>query len=206
MPFDPALLERDPDLAALHARYGPPPAWRREPGFAGLVRIILAQQVSFASAEATYGRLEAALGGEVTPERFLEQRDESLRGLGLSRQKTRYGRSLAEEVASGRLDFGRLEALGDDAVRAALVRLTGVGRWTAEVYLLMALSRPDVFPAQDLALLVALERFKGLSARPTPAAALELAEAWRPYRSSAAFLLWHAYLESGRESRKGGEA
>ena len=187
------LARRDPDLGAVVARYGPPPLWAREPGFPTLVLLILEQQVSLASARAAYNRLEAATG-TVTPASLLALADEELRAVGFSRQKTGYARALAAAILDGAFDPDILPELDDDGVRRELTALKGIGPWTAEIYLLMVLRRPDVWPIGDLALATAAQQVKGLAARPTPAALAELAEPWRPWRAVAARVLWHHYL------------
>jgi DNA-3-methyladenine glycosylase II len=186
------LASRDPDLAAVVARHGHPPLWGRPPGYTTLIRIILEQQVSLASAKATYDKLVAAIG-EPTPEAFTTLSDEELKHLGFSRQKTRYVRLLSEEILGG-LDLSELEGLEDDEVRARLMELKGVGRWSSDIYLLMALKRPDVWPRGDLALVNAMMRIKGLPRRPTEEEWGGLAEPWRPYRSVAARIAWFEYL------------
>lgn len=187
------LARRDPTLADVVARLGPPPLWQRTPGFPTLVLLILEQQVSLASARAAFVRLEAALG-VVTPAAFLELDDATLRTVGFSRQKTGYARGLAQAMVDGRFDPVRLEPLDDAEVRTELTRLKGVGPWTAEIYLLMVLRRPDAWPAGDLALATAAQQVKGLPSRPSPAELTALAEGWRPWRAVAARLLWHHYL------------
>jgi DNA-3-methyladenine glycosylase II len=189
------LVAQDPDLAAVVARFGPPPLWAREPGFPTLILLILEQQVSLASARAAYDRLAAAVG-EITPASVLQLDDGTLRAIGFSRQKTAYTRHLAAAIAGGRFDPHALETLSDDAVRAALIALKGIGPWTAEVYLLMALRRPDAWPHHDLGLLVAAQEVKALPQRPTPGELELLAEPWRPYRAVAARILWHHYLST----------
>ena len=189
-----ALVARDGDLAAIVAQHGRPRFWHREPGFPTLVLIILEQQVSLASARATYDRMLEQVGGRLDPARLLELSDKSLRAAGCSRQKTRYCRVLAAAVAAGELPLDELDGLPDEEARARLQTIVGIGRWTADVYLLSALRRPDVWPVGDLALVVALQRIKGLTARPTPAAMTRAGENWRPWRSVAARLLWHDYL------------
>lgn len=190
-----ALTTSDPDLAHIHNSYGPPPFFVREPGFATLVLMILEQQVSLASARAAYDKV-VALIGEMTPEKLLQLDDEQLLGAGVSRQKRRYSRILADAVLSGQLPLDRLHELPDDDVRTALTALTGIGPWTADVYLLMSLRRPDVWPGGDLALQAAIQEVKGLDKRPTAAETLPFAEAWRPWRAVAARMLWHHYLSS----------
>ena len=192
------LAARDPDLARIVAAYGPPPLWAREPGFPTLILLILEQQVSLASARAAFNRLAARLG-VVTPAGFLTLDDAELRAIGFSRQKTGYGRHLAQAIVDGRFDADALAALDDDSVRAALVRLKGIGPWTAEIYLLMVLGRADAWPVHDLALAVAAQAVKGLPARPTPAELAALAEPWRPWRAVAARMLWHYYLAQRRK-------
>jgi DNA-3-methyladenine glycosylase II len=187
------LAARDPDLAGVVARYGVPPLWDRPPGFASLVRIILEQQVSLASALAAYNRLQARLG-TLTPAAFLTLDDVELKAAGFSRQKTRYARLLAEALLSGAFDLDALGSLPDDEVRARLLSLKGIGRWSADIYLLMALCRPDVWPRSDLALVQAVARLKKLPGLPTPEEFEQIGEAWRPYRSAAARLAWFEYL------------
>ena len=191
------LAARDADLAAIAARFGPPPLWARTPGFATLVHLILEQQVSLASAKAAFVKLQTALG-EVEPHALLTLTDDELKAIGFSRQKTRYARLLAEAVRDGQLDFAQLAVLDDDGVRAMLTQLKGIGVWTADCYLLMALRRPDVWPHGDLALAVAWQRLKQLPERPSYAELGALAERWRPWRAVAARLLWHNYLSERR--------
>ncbi len=188
-----SLGTRDARLGAALQRYGVPPLWAREPGFPTLLHIILEQQVSLASARAAFRRL-LEVASPLTPERFLELDDATLKAAGFSRQKTRYGRELAQAVLSGALDLEQLALVEDDEVRGRVTAVKGIGRWTADIYLLMALGRPDVWPSGDLALAVAARSVLGLDALPTSAELLELAENWRPWRAVAARLLWHAYL------------
>jgi DNA-3-methyladenine glycosylase II len=188
------LCRTDPVLAASVARYGPPPLWPREPGFSTLVHIVLEQQVSLASAQAAFDRLGAAIG-EVTPERFLTLGDDELRTIGFSRQKAGYVRRLAEELDGG-LSLEGLERLPDEAARGALIALHGVGPWTADIYLLMVLRRPDVWPHGDQALATAAREVLGLGAQPTFTELAAVAERWRPHRASAARILWHDYLSA----------
>jgi DNA-3-methyladenine glycosylase II len=187
------LGARDPDLRRLARRHGTPPLWDRPPGFATLVLIILEQQVSLASARAAFDRLHAAIGSP-TPRRLLRLGDEELRAIGFSRQKTAYARGLARAILDGGFDLTALADLSDARARAALVRHRGIGDWTADIYLLMALRRPDVWPAGDLALQVAAAEVKGLGARPPRVEMEALAEHWRPWRSVAARMLWQHYL------------
>jgi DNA-3-methyladenine glycosylase II len=194
-----ALSRVDPDLARVAREYGMPQMWEREEGFATLVITILEQQVSLASAAAAFARLLAA-ASPLTPEKFLAFDDAQLRGFGFSRQKALYCRLVARAVVEGELDFDALAGSDDDAVRAALVRLKGVGPWTAEIYLLRSLGRPDAWPSGDLALQLAAQEVKRLPSRPTPAELDALAEAWRPLRAVAARLLWSHYLNRPRSA------
>ena len=190
-----SLVARDAALAGVVERHRPPQFWHRPPGFPTLVLLILEQQVSLSSAAAAYGRLTGRIG-QVTPAGLLASSDEELRGDGFSRQKIRYGRTLASAVLDGTVDLEGLGDLGDGEVRSALTSLPGIGPWTADVYLLSCLRRPDVWPVGDRALQVAAGEVLELPA-PLPAdALLELGERWRPHRSTAARLLWHAYLSA----------
>lgn len=192
------LCAADPDLAAIVERHGVPEFWAREPGFSTLVLLILEQQVSLASARAAYGRLVARLG-VLTPRGVLESSDEELRADGFSRQKNRYVRALAAALEEGALDLDALAAQEDTEARDALVALPGIGPWTAEVYLLSALRRPDTWPTGDIALQEGARRAKRLDLRPSPVELEAIGEAWRPHRATAARLLWHLYLsENGR--------
>ena len=185
-----ALYARDRDLAAIEPAAGPLP-WRVRPaGFSGLLQAIVGQQISNQAAAAVWRRV-AALPGATTPAGLLVCDDTALRGAGLSRPKIAHARALAAAFAEGRLAGAVLAALDDEAAVAAISAVRGLGRWTAEVYLLFALGRDDVFPAADLALAAAAAHLKGLGARPTPVALRALAEPWRPHRALAARLLWH---------------
>jgi DNA-3-methyladenine glycosylase II len=191
------LAARDPDLAGILARHGPPPLLARERGFATLVAIILEQQVSLRSGAAALARLDRAAGG-LTPALVAGLGEERAREAGLTRQKARYVVGLAERAVDGRLDPAALDAVDDDEVRTRLVAIPGIGRWTADIYLLMALGRPDVWPDGDLALAAAMRSAKGLDGLPDAAAQRRIAEAWRPWRAVAARLLWQAYLAGER--------
>lgn len=191
------LTRRDPDLARLVRAYGPPPLWARRPGFATLVHIILEQQVSLASARAAMRRLRAA--GPVTPAHLLTYTDAELKAIGFSRQKTGYARQLALAIVEKRFDPAGLRHLDDEAVKTEMVKLKGIGAWSADIYLLMVLRRPDVWPSGDLALAVAAQKAKRLPARPSPEKLETLSQAWHPWRAVAARILWQAYLsERGR--------
>lgn len=194
------LAQRDPALGSVFRRYGPPPMWARRPGFATLVHIILEQQVSLASAASMFARLKKNVV-PFQPARVMELDEPYLRSLGLTRQKSAYCLNLAESVTTRRLPLARLSQMSDDDARAALVAVKGIGSWSADVYLLMALLRTDIFPASDLALISAVTQLKNLSNRPTPLQLLEMAEAWRPFRSVAARMLWQYYLAQREEVR-----
>lgn len=195
-----ALAASDPALGAVVARYGPPPLWAREPGFPTLVHLILEQQVSLASAQAAFDRLRIA-ADPLTPATLLALDDAQLLAVGFSRQKARYARALAAAVEDGSLDIAGLPQLGDDAVDAELTALPGIGPWTATIYRLMVLLRPDAWPVHDIALAQALAELRGFGARPDAAQMLTLAEAWRPLRAVAARILWHHYLSVRAERR-----
>lgn len=196
---------RDPDLAAALAAVGYPELRRREPGFATLLRAIVGQQLSVASAASIWRRVEAGLA-PLGPESFLAATDEALRAMGLSAQKIRYGRSLSELIASGDLDLHALHQVEDEPAIEQLVKIKGVGRWTAEVYLLFALGRPDAFPADDLALMIAAQRMKRLADRPNRTAMVALAEPWRPWRGAVAHLLWQFYRYRPDDPATGADA
>ena len=187
-----ALAAADPALATAHAAV-PPFTWRAQvKGYAGLSRMIIAQQVSTASANAIWGRFESGLG-QVSPQAVLAADDSTLRSFGLSGQKARYVRAIAEAHLSGAADFDAFPAMSDEAVIAALTAIKGVGRWTAELYLLFAEQRMDAFPAGDLALQEGLRMAEGADARLSEKGLYARAEAWRPYRGVAAHLLWAYY-------------
>jgi DNA-3-methyladenine glycosylase II len=187
------LAAADPDVARAIGQVGRPPLRRRPPGFPTLLRIITAQQLSTKSAAAIHGRLEAALGDVVRPDTYLELDDDCLRGCGLSARKVEYGRHLAVVIADGRLDLDTLAELDDETAIEALTALPGFGRWSAEIYLLFALDRLDVLPADDLALQIAFQRLKGLDGRPRGKAFRGLTEGWAPWRGAGSILLWHFY-------------
>ena len=194
------LAARDPDLAGIVARYGPPPLWDRKPGFATLLHIVLEQQVSLASAQAAFDRLRA-VADPLEPARFLELGDGQLLAIGFSRQKARYGRALAAAIVTGTLELDALDAIDDESAHHALQAIPGIGPWTSTIYLLMVLGRPDVWPVGDIALAESVGQVTGLGRRPDAAEMALLGEAWRPWRSVAARLFWHDYL--ARRGRSG---
>jgi DNA-3-methyladenine glycosylase II len=191
------LVATDPDLARVYRDVGEPPFWARRPGFATLVRIILEQQVSLTSAHATFGRLAAYLG-RVDPRSVAALRIGGLRKLGLTRQKAAYCYGLAARVLDGTLDLGSIARGPDEAGRSALDEVPGLGPWSVDIYYLMALRRPDVWPQGDLALAAALREVKKLRAHPSEMRQQLIASRWSPWRSIAARMLWAHYL-AGRK-------
>lgn len=187
-----ALAAIEPAFAAGVARVGYPGPRLSDRGFATLLRTIIGQQVSVASADAVWRKLDAEVGGATDPARIAAATDEQLRAAGLSRQKAGYARSLADEVTSGRLPLHALPEDDEEAI-AALVRVKGIGRWSAEIYLLFAEGRPDIWPAGDLAVQIEIGRLLGHETRPTEKHVRALAEAWRPHRGAAAIFAWHHY-------------
>ena len=187
------LAGRDERLGRLRDRNGVPPLWGRTGGFATLVKIVLEQQVSLDSAAAAYANLERAIG-TVEPTAFLTLGDAELKRIGFSRQKAGYCRGIAEQSVSGTLDFDDLGSRTDREARSRLLEVKGIGPWTADVYLLFALRRPDVWPNGDRALVVSMAESLPLDEIPNYHDAARLAASWQPWRSVAARLLWHAYL------------
>jgi DNA-3-methyladenine glycosylase II len=189
------LAARDPHIGAEFARIGLPPRRERPPGFPTILRIILGQQVSTSAANAMWTKMTAVID-PLTPEALLQYQPDALRPFGLSRQKSAYALGLAGDLVAGRVDLARVEALDDEAAIAELIKIKGIGRWSAEIYLLFALRRQDIWPSGDLALQVALQRLKGLRKRPDPKRMIKLAEVWRPHRGAAAHFLWHYYANA----------
>ena len=187
------LAARDKTLAGILAAHGDPPLWRRATGFTTLVHIILEQQVSLKSAKSMLTRLQTAIE-PFEPSRFIELGDTYLRSLGVTRQKSAYLLHLATSIVSGELSFRQLTRMSDEEARIVLTRIKGIGSWSADVYLLMAMRRADIWPAGDLALAVAMQDLKGFAYRPGPEELERLAEPWRPHRAVAARMLWQHYL------------
>jgi DNA-3-methyladenine glycosylase II len=195
------LAARDETLAWILATYGAPPMWRRPTGFSTLVHIILEQQVSLKSAKAMLLRLQSAID-PFRPERFVELGETHLRSLGVTRQKSAYLLHLSQSILNGELSLTRLSRMSDDLVRMKLTRIKGIGSWSADVYLLMAMRRADIWPAGDLALAVAAKDLLSLERKPTPEELETIAERWRPYRAVAARMLWQHYLEGRKPPAK----
>jgi DNA-3-methyladenine glycosylase II len=189
------LTERDRDLRRIVENIGEPPIWIRPANFQTLIHIILEQQVSLASARATYEKVKQTIGEDFTPESFLQLTDENLKSLGFSRQKAVYTRSLSSAIVAGDLDLKQLENLTDEEVKSELTKLKGIGRWTADIYLLMCLRRADAFPVGDLGLIVGTQEVKNLERKPTAEELEEIGAKWKPLRAIATRIIWHFYLK-----------
>jgi len=187
------LSKCDPDLGRIIKKNGPPPMWNREPGFATLIHIVLEQQVSLASAKAAFDRLNETLP-KFTPNYFLRVSDLQLKKIGFSRQKTRYAQNIAMALINGEMNLDDLSDKPDEIVRERLQKIKGIGPWTADIYLLMALKRPDIWPSGDLALISALQDVKDLRERPSAEDSIRISVPWKPWRAIAARILWHHYL------------
>ncbi len=190
-----SIAARDPDIAKALEIIGPPPPRDRPPGFSSLLRAIVGQQISAAAATSLWNRLAAAVD-PVTPEAIARLDLAALRALGFSRQKAAYAQGLARNILERRVDLESLPQLDDEAAIAHLTQIKGIGRWSAEVYLLFALGRTDIWPSGDLALAIAMQRLKRLRRRPDPKRLTRLAEPWRPHRGAAAHFLWHYYAKA----------
>ncbi|WP_029937277.1 DNA-3-methyladenine glycosylase family protein [Sphingomonas sp. UNC305MFCol5.2] len=187
-----ALAKVEPAFATALARAGYPAPRLRDRGYETLLRTIVGQQVSVAAAQSIWNKLAAGLGDLTDPNTVARASDEILRAAGLSRQKVSYARSLAEEVTSGRLDLANLPADDEEAI-AALTRIKGIGRWSAEIYLLFAEGRPDIWPAGDLAVQIEIGRILGHPERPSEKLLREWSAPWSPHRGAAAIFAWHHY-------------
>lgn len=189
-----AIARRDRHMAAALEQVGyPEERGMGAPSFEHFLRIIAGQQLSVKAAATIFGRLEAALEGDFQPERVLAMSDEALRALGLSRQKVGYARGLSRAVLDGDLVPAALADLPDDEVIEQITRLKGFGRWSAEMFLLFSLGRPDVWPADDLAIQAGVHRIKNMRKRPDRKRTDAVAKPWRPYRGAAAIFVWHYY-------------
>ncbi|GGD56911.1 DNA-3-methyladenine glycosylase 2 family protein [Erythrobacter arachoides] len=186
------VARREPAIARALAVAGYPEPRIRERGYMTMLRTIVGQQVSVAAAASMWRKLEAELGEGFAPAALLERDFDTLRGCGLSRQKQGYARSLCELVHAGEVDFANLPADDEEAI-AELTKIKGIGRWSAEIYLLFAEGRPDIWPAGDLAVMAGIGRILGLDERPDEKATRALAEPWRPHRGAMAIFTWHCY-------------
>lgn len=195
------LALHDDDLNSIILRHGYPPFWSRKPGFATLIHIILEQQVSLASAKAALEKLQTRLS-IITPSRLTALSIEEMKACYFSRQKIIYARHLAEAIISKQLNLKKLEVRDDLAIREQLKKIKGIGDWTVDVYLMMALHRTDFFPLGDVALVNSLKNVKGLPKNTTKAELENISDVWKPHRTIAAFLLWHDYLQRKSGSRK----
>lgn len=187
------LAKKDKHLRSVIRQHGHPPMWSRPANFQSLILTILEQQVSLASAYAAFKKLKAKIR-YITPERLLQLTDEELRSCYFSRQKTIYARELARAILEKRLQLKKLSTATDEEIRTELKKIKGIGDWTVDVYLMHALQRTDLFPLGDIALVNSLKEVKGLPAQVSKEEMLQIAEAWRPYRTVAAMILWHAYI------------
>lgn len=188
------LAKKDPHIRQIIAAHGYPPVWSRKPSFETLIHIILEQQVSLASAKAALVKLKEKIGA-VTPKKLLQLSDEELRACYFSRQKMVYARELATAIENGDLSIKKLEHFSDEEIRSALTKIKGIGNWTVDVFLMMVLHRTDLFPTGDIALMNSVKHVKELPAHTTKEEILLLAEKWRPSRTVAAFIFWHAYIK-----------
>jgi len=187
------LKVRDRQLKLAVSKFGPPPLWKREEGFKTLIYIILEQQVSLASAKAAYDKLLKKIGS-ITSVNFLKLSDVELKLIGFSRQKTSYGRNLADAIITERLNLTELSDLDDAQAKEQLMNIKGIGPWTADIYLMMALGRPDIWPNGDIALASAVQKLKGIASRPSFEELNSMSLKWKPWRAVAARILWHYYL------------
>jgi len=187
------LEVRDRHLKLVVSKFGPPPLWEREEGFKTLIYIILEQQVSLASAKAAYDKLLKKIGS-ITSVNFLKLSDVELKLIGFSRQKTSYGRNLADAIITERLNLTELSDLDDAKAKEQLMNIKGIGPWTADIYLMMALGRPDIWPNGDIALASAVQKLKGIASRPSFEELNSMSLKWKPWRAVAARILWHYYL------------
>lgn len=187
------LADTDKSFQQIINEYGYAPCWSRKPTFSTLIHIILEQQVSLASAKAAFDKLQSYISN-VSPENILRLSDEEMKACYFSRQKTGYARSLSEAVLNGSLDLENLINENDDAIRSALIKIKGIGNWTVDVFLMMCLHSTDIFPLGDIALVNSLKHVKQLPSHTTKEELLYVTESWKPYRTIAAYLLWHAYI------------
>lgn len=195
------LVKKDAALKNITHQYGHPPFWKRKPGFETLIHIILEQQVSLASAKAALNKLKEKIG-KIIPQKILSLSDEELRTCYFSRQKITYARHLAQAITNKKLSLSQLTSLPDETAQEELKKIKGIGEWTAQVYLMMALQRIDVFPAGDIGLIISIKEQKNLLQNPTKEEILSIAESWKPYRTVAAYILWHGYLSKRKRQNQ----
>jgi len=188
------LARKDKDLKAVIKQHGYPPLWGRVPSFATLIHIILEQQVSLASAKAAFLKLEAKIG-RITPEKVLVLTDEEMKACYFSRQKIIYARHLANALITDKFSINKIVSLNDEALRNEMKKLKGIGDWTIDVFMMMALHRCDCFPTGDIAVMKSIKEVKCLDNNTSKEEILVIANKWKPYRTIAAFILWHAYIK-----------
>jgi DNA-3-methyladenine glycosylase II len=188
------LAKKDKDLKAVIKEHGYPPLWGRAPSFATLIHIILEQQVSLASAKAAFLKLEAKIG-HITPEKVLQLTDEEMKACYFSRQKIVYARHLASAIVNEEFSIEKIIVKDDEPLRTEMKKLKGIGDWTVDVFMMMALHRCDCFPTGDIALIKSIKEVKGLDIHTSKEEILAIADNWKPYRTIAAFILWHAYIK-----------
>ncbi len=194
-----SLAKKDKHLKKILHQHGYPPMWQRKPNFETLIHIILEQQVSLASAKAALNKLKEKIGS-ITPKKLLALTDAEMKACYFSRQKIIYTRNLAQVIVNGELSIKKLSSLNDDEIRNELKRIKGIGDWTADIFLLMALQRTNIFPTGDLAMMNSLKKVKQLSPKITKEEIIIIAESWKPHRSIATMILWHSYLEERKKS------
>lgn len=194
------ICKRDKDLAAIYKTDGVPPLWARKPGFATLIKIILEQQVSLASAKAINDKLHKNIK-PFTPTKFIDTGISGLRKLGVTRQKSSYCINLAKTVADGDFKFAQLNKFDDHDAKHQLLKIKGIGFWTADIYLLMAMCRPDIWPNGDIALAKAIKKVKRLRSLPDQDKQIRIAEKWKPFRAAAARILWQYYIKNNLQFR-----
>lgn len=188
------LAKKDQHIKQIILQYGYPPLWSRKAGFETLIHIVLEQQVSLASAKAALLKLKEKIG-LVTPQKLLKLTDEELKACYFSRQKTVYARCLAEAIIHKQISIKDLQQMDNEAIRSQLTAIKGIGHWTVDVFLMMVLHRADLFPTGDIALMNSVKHEKQLPVHTSKDAILKIAETWRPNRTVAAFIFWHAYIK-----------
>ena len=189
-----SCIKIEPKLKPVIEKYGYPPLWNRKPNFATLILTILEQQVSLASAKAAFVKLESRIG-EITPENLLQLSDEEMRACYFSRQKTKYARILASEIAERKLDLAKLNQLDEPEIRSQFIQIKGIGHWTVDMYVLMSLHFADIFPPGDLATIKSVYELELVPSESSKEEIIKYMEKFSPYRSAATYILWHSYIE-----------